>query len=148
MKMFCKILSVLFFCILCFLHSPNQLYAQNSEEKASPGKVLNVLTLTKAVMCEEIQNHSPKNISVIFSTDLEKVCCYTSFDPVKEKGNIYHVWYYRDEFITKIKLAINPPRWSTFSSIQLRKMDKGPWRVDIEDEHRKIYGVLRFSITD
>jgi hypothetical protein len=45
-------------------------------------------------------------------------------------------------------LTLKPPRWSTFSSIQLREADKGPWRVEIVDEKDRLHKTLRFSITD
>ncbi|MFC1863796.1 DUF2914 domain-containing protein [Thermodesulfobacteriota bacterium] len=140
---------LLFFLIYSagFLYPPDLLFAQTNNHP-SPEQISQDLTLTQAVMCEGIQNHLPQNISVVFSIELEKVCCYTTFDPVPKKGNIYHTWYYRNKFINIMKLAINPPRWSTFSSIQLRKMDKGPWRVEISDDFGKIYSILRFSITD
>jgi len=142
-----KYLFVIIIYFACYFCSLDSLFAQIGSQ-IRPRQASHGLILTQAVTCEVIQNHSPQNISVIFSADLEMVCCYTSFDPVPKKGNIYHTWYYRDNFVTKIKLAINPPRWSTFSSIQLRKMDKGPWRVEIEDELGKIYNILRFSVTD
>jgi hypothetical protein len=53
-----------------------------------------------------------------------------------------------DELSAKIKLTLNPPRWATRSSIQLRETDKGPWRVEIVDAEDKVLYTLRFSITD
>jgi hypothetical protein len=61
---------------------------------------------------------------------------------------IYQKWYHSDKLITTQKLRLKPPRWSTFSSIQLRVADKGPWRVEIADHEGNILNVLRFSITD
>jgi hypothetical protein len=45
-------------------------------------------------------------------------------------------------------LTINTPRWSTFTSVQLRDADKGPWRVEITDKSGNLMHTLRFSITD
>jgi hypothetical protein len=53
-----------------------------------------------------------------------------------------------DKLSTKKKLVLKPPRWSTFSSIQLREADKGPWRVEITDDDENILRILRFSIVD
>jgi hypothetical protein len=83
-----------------------------------------------------------------YVTSLERVSCFTSFDPVPEKTFVHHNWYYKDKLSTRIKLSLQPPRWSTFSSIQLREADKGPWRIEIADEKGDIFRVLRFSITD
>ena len=53
-----------------------------------------------------------------------------------------------EKLITVKKLTLNPPKWSSFSSIQLRESDKGPWRVEINNENGDILKVLRFSITE
>ena len=106
------------------------------------------LKLSEAVMCEEIFSNAPKNPTVVFSVSKENAVSYTLFDPVPQKTVIYHNWYHRDVPSAKIRLELNPPRWSTYSSIQLRETDIGPWRVEITDENGTIFGVLRFSVTD
>jgi hypothetical protein len=106
------------------------------------------LKLSEAVMCEEIFSNAPKNPTVVFSVSKENAVSYTLFDPVPQKTVIYHNWYHRDVPNAKIRLELQPPRWSTYSSIQLRETDIGPWRVDITDENGNIFGVLRFSVTD
>ncbi len=77
-----------------------------------------------------------------------KVYCFSSFDPVPKKTFIYHYWYFQDRLIARVKLTLKPPRWRTYSTIQLRKADKGPWRVEITDSKGQRFKVLRFSITD
>jgi hypothetical protein len=106
------------------------------------------LKLSEAVMCEEIFSNAPKNPTVVFSVSKEKAVSFTLFDPVPQKTVIYHNWYHRDVPSAKIRLELKPPRWSTYSSIQLRETDIGPWRVEITDENGHIFGVLRFSVTD
>lgn len=104
--------------------------------------------LTEAIMCEDIRDSRPHNAAVIFSLELGKVCCFTVFDPILEQTEVYHSWYKRDRLSTKIKLGLHPPRWATFSRIQFRESDKGPWRVEISDARGNLIKVLRFSITD
>ncbi|MCD4787302.1 MAG: DUF2914 domain-containing protein, partial [Desulfobacterales bacterium] len=106
------------------------------------------LTLVRAVMCEGIQDFKPWNQAVVFSITIGKVSCFTSFDPVPETTYIYHNWYYRESLSKRMKLFLQPPIWSTFSSIQFREADKGLWRVEITDPEGNIFHVLRFSITD
>jgi len=105
-------------------------------------------TLSEAVMCEEIFSDAPQNPTVVFSASKQKAVSFTVFDPVPQKTVIYHSWYHRDVPSAKIRLQLKPPRWSTYSSIQLRRTDIGPWRVEITDEKGYIFGVLRFSVTD
>lgn len=104
--------------------------------------------LVTAVMCEDVVNRLPFNEAVVFPVTGGKVSCFTLFDPVLERTAIYHNWYYRDNLSTKIKLLINPPKWATYSSIQLREADKGPWRVEVADSEGNVLQTIRFSITD
>jgi hypothetical protein len=106
------------------------------------------LTLFEAVMCEEIFSDAPRNPTTIFSASKEKAVSFSIFDPVPQQTVIYHIWYHRDVPSAKIRLKLKPPRWSTYSSIQLRKTDIGPWRVEITDDKGHVFGVLRFSVTD
>ena len=107
-----------------------------------------ILKLSQAVMCEDIDANIPRNQTIVFSVAREKAVCFTSFDKVPEKTLIYHNWFYKDIPSARIRLALQPPRWSTYSSIQIRKTDIGPWRVEVTDEQGNILHVLRFSITD
>jgi hypothetical protein len=106
------------------------------------------LKMDRAIMCEEIKDLVPQNPAVVFSIKIGKVSCFTSFDPVPEKTFIYHKWFHRDDPSTKKRLTLQPPRWASYSTIQLRETDKGPWRVEISDQQDNILGILRFSITD
>ena len=108
----------------------------------------NQLKLFEAVMCEEIYADTPRNPTSVFSVSREKAVSFSVFDPVPQKTFIYHNWYHRDVPSARIRLQLKPPRWSTYSSIQLRKTDIGPWRVEITDDKGKVFGVLRFSVTD
>jgi len=99
-------------------------------------------------MCEGIESYAPKTAAVVFSIEIGKVSCYSSFDPVPEKTYIYHLWYLKDRLTTRKRLYLKPPRWSTYTSIQLREADRGPWRVEITDKDGNVFKTLRFSITD
>jgi hypothetical protein len=122
-------------------------FAQNNKD-VLPDQIVKKLTLEQAAMCEEIKEYTPYNSAVVFSIKTGKVSCFTSFDPVPEKTFIYQKWYHRDKPSTNKKLTLNPPRWSTYSSILLRETDKGPWRVEISDQKGNLLRILRFSITD
>ena len=137
-------LSVLF-CSVLFLAS--QTFSQNNLESL-PVATSKKLTLDHAAMCEEIKDYAPHNQAVVFSIKIGKVSCFTSFDPVPQKMFIYHKWFHSDKPSTTKRLTLQPPRWATFSSIQLRETDKGPWRVEISDHNGNLFHTLRFSITD
>lgn len=106
------------------------------------------LNVEKAFICEEIINREPAKKAVVFRNGIERIYCYTTMDKVRENTVIYHNWYKRDRLSSRIKLNAKSPRWATFSSIQLRDYDNGPWRVDITDVDGNILKVVRFSILD
>ena len=115
---------------------------------ASGASAAETPTLVLAVMCPSLQEGSPRNPGVVFPVSQGEVFCFSSFDPVPRKTYVFHSWFHRDVLITRQKLTLNPPRWSTYSTVQLREADKGPWRVEITDPDERILQVLRFSITD
>ena len=136
------------FVILCSNFFFAQLiFAQNTRHPA-PAAAQKKLALDRAVMCEEIKDFAPLNPAVVFSIKIGKVCCFTSFDPVPKTTFIYHKWFHKDNLSTDKRLTLQPPRWATYSTIQLRETDKGPWRVEISDQNGKLLYILRFSITD
>jgi len=126
------------------INAPGSRENMNAPASTAPA----TLNLYRAVMCEDIFENTPRNETVVFSVAKEKALCFTVFDSVPEKIFIYHNWYYKDIPSARIRLALQPPRWSTYSSIQIRKTDIGPWRVEIVDEKGQLLRVLRFSITD
>jgi hypothetical protein len=119
-----------------------------SPPRPAPAKPGAAVTLVQALVCEEVRDSIPLNPAITFSIASGKVYCFTLFDPVREDSVIFHHWYFRDRPSARIRLTLRQPRWSTFSSIQLREADKGPWRVEITDSTGRVLKVLRFSITD
>lgn len=104
--------------------------------------------LVQAVMCESIEAYEPRHIAVAFSIDTGRISCFTSFDNVSAETAVDHKWFRRHELVTTKRLTIKPPSWSTYSSIQLREADKGPWRVEVRQADGALLATLRFSVTD
>jgi hypothetical protein len=141
MKIIFKEMAIFFiFAVLPVL--PGALWAEESSE------LLGEPTLTRAVMCESIQKFAPNNIAVVFSIDVGRIHCFTEFDPVPKQTIIFHKWYQSGSLVSVKQLTVNPPRWSSISSMQLRDADKGPWQVEVTDRNGKLLHTLRFSITD
>ena len=106
------------------------------------------LGLARATMCEGIESYQPRSPAVVFSIANGRVAAFTEFDPVPRKTVIYHRWYFRDTLTTSKKLHLKPPKWATYSSIQLRQADIGPWRVEIIGSEGRLLRTLRFSVTE
>lgn len=122
--------------------------AQSPAARPAPAKPGGKLSLVQALVCEEVRESIPQNPAVAFPISAGKIYCFTLFDNITEDTVVYHHWIFRDRPSSRIRLTLKQPRWSTFSSIQLREADKGPWRVEISDATGRIFKVLRFSITD
>ncbi len=106
------------------------------------------LIIGDSAACEEVRNGMPEHAAAAFSADLKRVYCYTDFTSVREKTVTYHNWYLRDKLKASVKLALQPPRWSTYSTLQLRDAEKGPWRIEVTDEEGNLLKTLYFSVID
>jgi hypothetical protein len=127
----------LFFCIALGL-------IVTSDLSAAPPDA----TLVQAVMCESIENFQPVHSAVLFSISQGEVFCFSNFDPVIKKTHIFHKWYKKDVLIFTMRLTLSPPKWSSFSRVQLREADKGPWRVEVRAADDSLLETLRFSMVD
>ena len=134
--------TTLFFILAVLAALPGALWAEESFDPLGEPK------LSRAVMCESIQKFEPHNVAVVFSIDVGRIHCFTEFDPVPKQTVIFHKWYQSGNLVSVKQLTVNPPRWSSISSMQLRDADKGPWQVEVTDKSGKIFHTLRFSITD
>lgn len=127
--------------------------AQTDEETPQSQETItqseeNLPRMKIGLICESVKNGNCERPAVVFSVDKKQAFCYTLFENIVSPRIIYHRWYHRGELTTQIRLKLQPPRWATYSSIQLREADKGPWQVEVVDETGRVYGVLRFSITE
>lgn len=143
-----KLYCLLTLCMALLIVTHTALALPDAEEQALPETGEQTLTLVHAAMCESIENLMPVYPAVVFSISKGEIICFTAFDPVPKKTHVFHKWYKRDRLISRSKLTMNPPKWSSFSSMQLRNVDKGAWRVDITDANDTILKTLRFSISD
>lgn len=119
----------------------------SQSQEATPAED-NLPSMKIGLICEMVRNGSCERPTVVLSVERKQAFCYTLFENILVPRIIYHRWYHRGELTTQIRLKIQPPRWATYSSIQLREADKGPWQVEVVDETGRIYGILRFSITE
>ena len=136
----------LFFIVLpvfCFI-VPGNLFSQEELDVSDSTSI----RLENAAMCEAIESFKPKNSGVVFSVNIGKVLCFTFFNNVQQETVVFHNWFRRDQLITKRKLTLKPPEWSSFSGIELREADVGPWHVNITNENGTTLKTLRFSITE
>jgi len=140
-------LTIVWIFIAVAMGWPLTTHAQSPSRPAA-GSPASKAALIQAIVCEEVKDGIPYNASVAFSISAGKIYCFTFFDSIAEDMAIYHHWIFRDRPSARIRLSLKPSRWTTFSSIQLREADKGPWRVEITDASGRVFKILRFSVTD
>ena len=102
-----------YFLLLCLLVS--LCVPVLADDNAAPDKVV-APTLKKAVMCEGVQDGLPVDQTIIFDVSKASAYCWSEFDPVSADGVVYHEWYRSGVLISKVKLAVHPPRWAAYSS--------------------------------
>jgi hypothetical protein len=127
---------------------PGMAIGQSPPEEQLVTVEIKKLALGATATCEMVKNGLPINKAAVFSSALKKVYCYTNFTSVPEKVFTFHNWYLRDRLKASIKLVLRPTRWSTYSAMELRSSDRGPWRVEVTDEEGTVLETLRFSIIE
>ena len=142
--------AILFTALILFiLFLSTSASSANKDTVSAPAAATDsALTLVESAMCEQIADGAPQNMAAVFSITVEKVICFTAFDPVPEDTFIYHNWFRKDKLSTKRKLSLKAPRWKTFSSIHLRESDLGPWRVEVTGPKGEILDIMWFSVTE
>ena len=132
-------MKTVFYFVVILLFSAANVCSQQPDAK---------MKMVQAVICESIDNFKPVNPGVVFSISSGEIFCFSEFDPVFEKTHVLHQWYKKDKLIFTMRLTLSPPKWASFSRIQIRDADKGPWRVEIHDADGTILKTLRFSMAD
>jgi len=90
-------------------------------------------------ICKGIKNREPINPGTVFSIkDNLPIYCFTEICGAKGPQKIRHVWYYKDKKIMTTVLAVNGPRWRTWSKKTISRDLKGPWHIEILGPEREL----------
>ena len=92
---------------------------------------LDLPTVKKAVMCERVEDRTPRGIRGIYSSSVGKLYCFTELTDIPAEGTIYHIWYHGEREVAKVGLHVSPPQWRTYSSKIILPGWKGRWRVEV-----------------
>jgi len=60
------------------------------------------------------------------------VCCFTRIVGAEEPTKVSHVWFYGDEEMARVELAVNSASWRTWSSKKILESWMGSWRVEVQ----------------
>ncbi|NPA12091.1 MAG: DUF2914 domain-containing protein [Epsilonproteobacteria bacterium] len=107
--------------------------------------------LVTFVTCKNIKNHTPVNITSVFSPKDKKVYAFAYFKNIEQNRLIDFVWEKEVNGEWKLYADIKLPiyagsRWRTYSYITIRPFFEGKWRVSLMDGSETIAS-KEFNIT-
>lgn len=108
----------------------------------------NAVEILDMKFAENVVNKEPVNVSDTFDNYVGKVYCWTRvISKVKELPTyIYHVWYYEDTEMARVKLYVWSPNFRTWSSKIILPSWIGEWKVIVEDKDGNVLAEGHFEI--
>jgi len=87
-----------------------------------------------AVITTAIEKQMPVDAIQVFPADYGKLFCFTRIVGAEKETRVTHVWYYQDDELARVELAIGSADWRTYSSKRFLPQWAGQWRVAVLDE--------------
>ena len=115
-------------------------YAQ--EDPAAAAEVM----IETAVICKDVMDREPQGAGDIFSTDLEKIMCFTRVVGAKEDTEILHNWYFGETLAASVRLHVGSDNWRTYSSKTILPEYAGEWKVEILASDGKLLKKIYFIL--
>lgn len=81
-----------------------------------------------------------------FPSSIRKVYCWTLVAGAEELTEITHVWYYGEKKMAEVKLAIESPRYRTWSYKTILPEWVGEWRVEVVDAIGNLLKSISFEV--
>jgi hypothetical protein len=103
------------------------------------------LVLEEIQICTGVEDRQPVGVGTVFTDNLDKLYCFTKIGGAEGMTYVYHVWYFGNQEIARVKLPVNSPSWRTWSSKTLN-MGLGNGYVEIVSESGAILGKAEFEI--
>ena len=104
------------------------------------------LKISKAVLCEDVQNRAPVNEKDLFSKETEKVYLFLEAENVPEdtKISVYWIFEGKEKLKTDIELK-KGKRWRAYCYKNLHKLS-GNWKVEIKDLKGNLLKEINFKV--
>ena len=103
------------------------------------------LVLEEIHICTAVEDRQPSGVGTVFPDDLDKLYCFTKIGGAKDTTYVYHVWYFGNDEIARVKLPVKSDPWRTWSSKKLHML-LGNGHVEIVSESGDILGKAEFEI--
>jgi hypothetical protein len=119
--------------------------AAAQEKPAEAAQEKPALVLEEIHICTGVENRQPSGVGTVFPVDLDKLYCFTKINGAEDTTFVYHVWYFGNDEIARVKLPVKAKSWRTWSSKKLN-MGLGNGHVEIVSESGEILGKAEFEL--
>jgi DUF2914 family protein len=92
-----------------------------------------------------VKDRQPSGVGSVFPETLDKLFCFSKIGGAKCSTYVYHVWYFGDKEVARVKLPVKSKSWRTWSSKNLH-LGLGYGYVKIVSESGDILGMAEFKI--
>jgi len=103
------------------------------------------LVLEEIQICTAVEDRQPSGVGTVFPDDLDKLYCFTKISGAEDPTFVYHVWYFGDKEVARVKLPVKSKSWRTWSSKNLH-LGLGYGYVKTVSESGDILGMAEFKI--
>ena len=107
------------------------------------------IDLISAVMCNEVEEGAPVDISKKFKSSSEKtIYCFSRLNNYYESTSaIYHRWYFGSELKAKVRIRLSSGQNRLgISKRTITNSETGRWRVEIITADQKVLQILSFEV--
>jgi hypothetical protein len=97
-------------------------------------------------ICTSVEDRVPVGVDTMFSSDIEKLYCFTRLKCGQDVNTVAHVWTYNDKEMARVELTTRAKTWRTWSSKRILPAWKGKWRVDVVSPDGDVLASKDFEI--
>lgn len=103
-------------------------------------------SVARLVVCENVQNRSPVNVTDVFPAETETVFCFLEARDIQEATEVKMVWYHEEQEVASVPLTIGQgARWRTYTS-KKTMAQKGNWKVYLLDSADNTLASVQFVL--
>ena len=104
------------------------------------------LRVVDAVITTAIIEQMPVDSIETYPADYGKLFCFTRIVGAEKDLKVTHVWYYQDDELARVELAVGSADWRTYSSKRFLPQWGGQWRVVVLDEEGRELATVPFAL--
>jgi hypothetical protein len=95
-----------------------------------------------------IENKEPTDNVTSAGSDVGRLYCFTEIQTDEYPTEITHIWIYGKNIEAEVKLAVNSPKWRTYSSKTILPEKTGEWKVEIYAQDGKLIDSIEFAVNE